>query len=326
MLTFDKLKFVTSIDYITDVNLKKFNTIIKDGEITSYKYQQTSPYLLYVEKDIVDDELIIELTGKVLGANYPKLISNDTLRDGLDNINTLGICRLETDKILNDAKVVKADVTRDVNYSDISALTKELQSCIKSNQRYTVENRNGNFIVEKNVKTNNRKVRLTIYDKEKEMSLADNQRWVESFGKDVVEKMNLYFKGKVRFELNLNSIKAIKDMLSIKDTSLQSVLNAAANPIMSFLDKILVDNAEARISKSVRDLERLAFMKEREYDMKAIEQAIITLKSPKTNLSQVMKPYHLLYNALQQTGSDSIKERLRNLLLEIFLIGFFVSL
>ena len=326
MLTFDKLKIITSINYIQNVNLKHFQTIIKNDMVTAYQYQQISPYLLYIEKDIEDNELVIEMTGKVLGAQYPELISKDTIRACFDNINALGICRLETDKILNDAKVVKADVTRDINYFDIGALTKELQSCIKNNKRYPTENVNGNFVVTKKVQTQNRKVRLTIYDKEKEMNKVDNQRWLETFGKDIVAGINQYFKGKVRFELNLGSIKAIKEWLSINDTSLQSVLNAAANPIMNFLDKILVDNAEARLAKSVRDLERLAFMKERKYDMTAIEQAVTALKSPKTNLSQAMRPYHLLYNALQQTRSDSIKDRLRTLLLEIFLIGIIVSI
>ena len=326
MIKLDKIKLITSINYIHDINLSKFNKIIKDGEVTLYQYQQTSPYLLYIEKDIADNELVIEITGKVLGAKYPQLISKDTIRDCFDNINALGICTLDTDKILNDAKVTKLDVTRDVDYPDISALTKELQSCVKNNKRYAAESTNGNFVIAKTVKTRNRKVRLTIYDKHKEMHLADNQRWLKTFGDNIAESVNQYFKGKIRFELNLNSINVIKEWLSLTDTSLLSVLYAEATPIMNFLDMVLVDNAEARVAKSVRDLERLALMARYNYDMKAIEQAITPLKSPKTNLSQAMHPYHLLYNASHQTGSDSIKHRLHNLLLEIFLIGFFVSI
>ena len=326
MLKFDKLKLITHINYIQNINFSKFNTIIKDGKVTAYQYQQISPYLLYIEKDIADNELVIEITGKVLGAKYPLLISKDTIRDCFDNINALGICALDTDKILNDAKVTKVDVTRDVDYSDISALTKELQSCVKNNKRYSAESINGNFVIAKTVKTHNRKVRLTIYDKHKEMHLVDNQRWLETFGDEIAESVNQYFKGKIRFELNLNSINAIKKGLSVADTSLLSVLNAEATPIMNFLDMVLVDNAEARIAKTVRDIERLALMAKYNYDMKAIEQAITALKSPKTNLSQAMRPYHLLYNASHQTGSMSIKDRLRDLLLEIFLIGFIVSI
>ena len=43
MLKFDKLKLITHINYISYINLTKFNTIIKDGVVTAYQYQQTSP-------------------------------------------------------------------------------------------------------------------------------------------------------------------------------------------------------------------------------------------------------------------------------------------
>lgn len=327
MLTFDKLKIVVkSYKYIDNINKNKFNTIIKDDVITEYRYQQTTPYLLYIEQDIVEDEVVIEFTGKILGADYPDLINRENIRQCLDNINALGICTLDVDGILNYGEVVKADVTKDVEYDNISDLTKRLLSCIKNNERYNATFEDGNFIVEKKVKTRQRKVRLTIYDKEKEMSLVGNQRWVASLGNVVARQINEHFRGKIRFEMNLNSIKAIKDGLCIRDNSIASVLNDKTNPIMPFLDKVLLDNKEARVAKSVRDLERLAFMEKFGNDMKAIERAILPIKSPKTNLSQVMRPYHQLFNALNSNNSISLKERLKNALLEIFFVGVFVLL
>ena len=169
-------------------------------------------------------------------------------------------------------------------------------------------------------------MRLTIYDKEKEMCLAENQRWLQSLGYAEAEHITDYFRKKIRFELNLTSIKAIKDSLCIQDNSISSVLKSETNPIIPFLDKVLVDNAEARFAKSVRDLERLAFMEKYGNDMKAIERAILPVKSPKTNLSQMMKQYRLLYNALRSKTPDSLKERLKKALFEIFIIGLFVSI
>lgn len=327
MLTFDKLKIVVkSTDFIDNLNLNKFQTIVQDEVVTQYRYQQTTPYILYIEKDLVDNELVIEFTGKILGVQYPELINQTTIRQCFDTINALGICTMDVDSILTFGNVVKADVTKDIEYNDIASLSKELLSCIKNNERYNATCESGNFIVEKKVKTSNRKMRLTIYDKEKEMSLAENQRWLQSLGYAEAEQVTDYFRKKIRFELNLTSIKALKDNLSISDTSLSTVLGAETNPIMPFLDKVLVDNAEARVAKSVRDIERLAFMEKLGYDLKAIERAILPIKSPKTNLSQVMKPYHLLYNALNANTSRSLKERLKNALFEIFIIGFFVSI
>ena len=307
--------------------MSKFDTIISDDIITAYKYQQTTPYLLYLEKDLKDNELIIEFTGKILGERYTELINQTNIHQCLDNINALDLCSLNTDAILKEGEIVKADVTIDAEYPDMPSLTKEIQSCVKNNERYNAFNEGGNFIIEKKVRTRNRKLRLTIYDKEKEMNHADNKRWMSSFGHAAADGMINYFKGKVRFEMNLNSIKAIKDSLQLHDNSISSVLNSTYNPIMPFLDKVLLDNAEARIAKSLGDMAKLALMEKYNYDLKAIDRLARDFKERNgktTNPSQTMKPYHQLYNALHTNQQTSLKERLRNALLEIFLVGIFV--
>lgn len=175
MILYDKLKIVVPIsDCMDNIDLDKFSAISKNGIISEYKYQQVSPYLFYIEKDVIDNEVIIEFTGKILGSHYAELINQTNIRHCLENINALELCTLDIDTVINEGRVVKADVTIDTEYPDISSLTRELQSCIKNNERYTAVNKRGNFIVEKNVKTKNRKLRLTIYDKEQEMFLQDN--------------------------------------------------------------------------------------------------------------------------------------------------------
>ena len=330
MNKFDKLKIVVkSSDYINNINMSRFNTIITDGIISAFKYQQTTPYLLYIEKDLKDNELIIEFTGKILGARYTELINQTNIRQCLDNINALGLCTLNTDAILKEGAVVKADITIDTKYPDMQSLTTEIQSCVKNNERYNATNEGGNFAIEKKVKTKNRKLRLTIYDKEKEINLSENKRWLNSFGYATAEQMTNYFKGKVRFEMNLNSIKAIKDSLHLLDNSLVSVMNSDYNPIMPFLDKVLLDNAMAHTAKTMGDMARMALMEKYNYDLKAIERLAKEIKdrnNKSTNLSQTLKPYHELYNALHTNHQTSLKERLKGVLLEIFLIGFFVSI
>ena len=330
MNKFDRLKIVMkSSDYINNINMSRFNTIITDGIISAFKYQQTTPYLLYIEKDLVDNELVIEFTGKILGARYTELINQTNIRQCLDNINSLGLCSLNTDAILKDGAIVRADVTIDAKYPDMPSLTTEIQSCVKNNERYNATNEGGNFVIEKKVKTRNRKLRLTIYDKEKEMNLSENKQWLNSFGPAVADRMKNHFKGKVRFEMNLNSIKAIKECLQLRDNSLTSVMNSDCNPIMPFLDKVLLDNAEARTAKSMGDMARMALMEKYNYDLKAIERLAKEIRdrnNKSTNLSQTLKPYHELYNALHANKQTSLKERLKGVLLEIFLIGFFVSM
>lgn len=325
MLKFDKLKIVVnSSNYIDNIDANEFNTIIKDDAITQYRFQQTSPYLLYIEKDMVDDELIIEFTGKILGPRYSELINRNNIRQCLENINTLGLCDLDIDGVLANGRIVKADVTKDCMCGDIPSLTKEIKSCVKNNDRYIAIIKRGNMVIEKNVKTNNRKIRLTIYDKEKEMTLQENRHWLKSTKNDEAQDLLTFFKGKARFEMNLNSVKAIRDMLHIRENDILSVLWAEADPISSFLNEALVDNVEVRQVKTLHDAERMALLREHDYDMKAVESVIKLFKSPNTNLSQAMKPYRELYNTLHNGEATSLKERLRGMLLEIFLVGFFV--
>lgn len=330
MNTFDKIKIVVkSSDYISNINMSKFDAIVSDDIITAYKYQQTAPYLLYIEKDVKDNELILEFTGKILGVQYPELINKTNIHQCLENINARGLCTLNTDAILKEGEVVKADVTIDAECADIPGLTKELKSCVKNNERYNAVNEGGNFIIEKKVKTKNRKLRLTIYNKEKEMNLADNKRWMDSFGSAAAEKMTKHFTGKARFEMNLNSVKAIKDNLQLDDNSITAVMNSCNNPIMPFLDKVLLDNDEVRNVKSVADMARMALMEKYNNDLKAIERLIRKIKyetGKTTNITQSMKPYRELYNSLHADQQTSLKERLKDILFEIFLLGFFVSM
>ena len=76
---------------------------------------------------------------------------------------------------------------------------------------------------------------------------------------------------------------------------------------------------------SLRDAERMALMKANDFDMKAIENVVKLHKAQSTKLSDMMKPYRELYKALNENEATGIKERLKDILLEIFLIGFFVS-
>ena len=114
MITFDKLKIVVAEKYITNIDEDIFTTIIKNGQIVEYGYEQQYPYLLYIEKDLIEHELVIEFTGKILQEQYPLLISKDTIHQCLDNINRLGICLIDVSSIITAAQVVKADVTQDI--------------------------------------------------------------------------------------------------------------------------------------------------------------------------------------------------------------------
>lgn len=80
LITLDKLKIIAPIDSISITDYSYFKTEITNDEIRSYSYTQQSPFLLYVEQDIEEQETVIEFTGKILMGDYPRLISRDTTR------------------------------------------------------------------------------------------------------------------------------------------------------------------------------------------------------------------------------------------------------
>ena len=85
MIKFDKMKLITSIDYISDINVSVFLTSVKNDEVLSYKYQQDKPYSLLILVDYSHNELVLEFTGKILLDKYSQLINSETIKDCLSN-------------------------------------------------------------------------------------------------------------------------------------------------------------------------------------------------------------------------------------------------
>ena len=113
MILFDKLKLICSLDIVENINEQEFQTIAKDGCVTSYKYQQDQPFYLLIRKDFLHNESVIEFTGKVLLDRYPELINLYNIRFCIEQINRLGLCEIDTDRLLETAIVAKCDVTTD---------------------------------------------------------------------------------------------------------------------------------------------------------------------------------------------------------------------
>ena len=286
MLTFDKLKLVTKIDYIQIDDIDRFQQIITNNTLKELKYNITYPYLLYIEIDYLENELVIEFSGKILGSDYKKLISTETIRQCFENINSLEICTLDVEAILTDAIVVKCDVTKDVNCADVPTVSAFIKGNVRSYNQFSVKClRNGNLTIEKNVTTRQAKKRLTVYDKGKEMSKMENKRFLEKY--DAVEED---FREVCRFEMNLNSIAQIKSTLGIADAQLMTVLTANGNPIAEFIDEIITDGDCAPLTNKQTYMTALV-LQDCHNDLAEVEAKMRQLYSKGTNLSKIMKPY-----------------------------------
>ena len=324
MNTFDKMKIVSSIKNISNINDEKFQCIVKEGEIKEQKIKIKTPHLLEIRANYQEKELTIEFTSKILKDDCIQLINKNNIQQCLTNINQFGICTLNVEGIIVDGDVVKCDVSKDVDCQDCKSLTKQLRASVCNFNKYLVRNIGGNFVIEKNVTTKGLKKRLTIYDKGSEVLLATNREFLAS----VEDKGALldYFMGKVRFELNLNSKEQIRQSLGIKDTSIQSVLGTTSTPIWDFLNKVLDDGSDYNSRSTLNEFKNELLLKYCENDLAKVEAIVRSYSSPNSHISQMMKPYKELAIKLSENLSPNLKQQLRNLLLEIVILIGIVSI
>ena len=323
MIKFDKIKIVSSIENVKSLNEDVFENKVKDGCIVEQRYIMMSPYYLYIEADYREQELILEFTGKILKDDYKDLIHINNIQTCLFNINDLGLCNLNIGGILADGEIVKVDVCLDVDYPDCKALTKSLRANVSNFNKYLVRNIGDNFVIEKNVQTKGYKRRLTIYDKAKEIQKAGNRGFLSIL--DNPQLLLDYFDGKIRFELNLNTKEQIRKSLNIYDTSIEAVLNSTATPIWDMLDNALVESNGEMACTDIGELKNKLLLEFCGNDLAKVEALLRNYYSKGTHISQVMKPYRELAAKLSESLTPTLKQQLRNLLLEIvILIGIFI--
>lgn len=301
MIKFDKLKLITSIEYISDIKHDSFNIILRHDEVLYYKYQQKTPYSLLIMVDYSKNELIIEFSGKILQEHYTSLISKETIRECFDNISNIGICKLDTESILNDSIIAKCDITKDIK-ADITQIIPSIKQNLINYSKWNVKPYYSGVVVENVVATTRYKKRLAIYDKRKELQQGNSRHFIENLNnnKEILE----YYKDKVRFELNLNTMYQVRQFLNIPNNNIQSVLNAVANPILSIIDETVKYEHQRHKEITLRDYERILLIKEFNYDMAKVEANVRAYSKKTTSIKRAMEPYKQLF---KQINNDKIQ-------------------
>ena len=308
----DKLKLITEVSNIRSINDRLFTKNVQNGHITSWTYNVKSPYSLMIQKNREKQELVIEFTGKILLDKYPNLIGLDNIRLCLENINDLNICSLNIDGILCKSFITKCDVAVDVSYDQLGRLHSCLNDNINNHKKYMCKQIGNNLEITNCVKTKNLKSRMIIYDKFKEVGRPEYKEFLNYItNKD--ELLN-YFRGKIRFELNLNSMLLIRNYLGIDNTSINSVLSSTNNPFMHFFTKILINETyETNTIENLRDYERWLLIESCQHDLSKVETVVRRYTSPKASVKQRMAPYYKLLQT-SDTGSIRVYDELKSIL------------
>jgi hypothetical protein len=283
----DRLKIVMPLCYVNVIDDCVFKCNSMSGCILNMTYKQKVPEYLSVKLDYENDKAVIEFTGKILGKRYPELIRLTNIRQCVENINAMGIIIIDKDAIMS-AEVLKCDLTIDTEVYDISALTRYIKNSLSNYDAYVSKpKRNGNLELEKNVDTAKCKKRLTIYDKEKEMNMSRNKKFLDKYFNGTNPFTNM-----CRFELNLYTMEAIRKALNIAKSTVRQVLLSARtqNPIRDFLLEALDENKTERMIPNLKAYMYDLILDDNENDIEKVYHTIKGLVAKGTKVNRTIAP------------------------------------
>ena len=323
LITFDRIKIKSNYKYLLDTNVN-FNEMFhsRSGEKTGLFYSSKDdiniPYNLYIAVSYVKQTLTLEFSSKILKENYPDLISRDTIKKCLTNINQLNICNIDVDSILSNGVVTSVDITYDADLILNDNLLDALNSQVNNYRRFKWTHYNNEGITfTKDVKSKDCTETITLYNKEKEICTSHNKNFLNSLSQP--QQIMDYFKGKTRFEITLDTPKKIMNYLNLTDTKIFSVLNSDTNPILVLFDKIF-NNSVTNISNATFDNYEEWSMKiildSYNGDLKRLEQDVRNKFSSRSGATKRMKKFGAVHHAMTSASTnENLIEKVRNLLL-----------
>ena len=323
LITFDRIKIKSNYKYLLDTKVK-FNEMFhsRSGEKTGLFYSSKDdiniPYNLYIAVSYVKQTLTLEFSSKILKENYPDLISRDTIKKCLTNINQLNICNIDVDSILSNGVVTSVDITYDADLILNDNLLDALNSQVNNYRRFKWTHYNNEGITfTKDVKSKDCTETITLYNKEKEICTSHNKNFLNSLSQP--QQIMDYFKGKTRFEITLDTPKKIMNYLNLTNTKIFSVLNSDTNPILILFDKIF-NNSVTNISNATFDNYEEWSMKiildSYNGDLKRLEQDVRNKFSSRSGATKRMKKFEAVHHAMTSASTnENLIEKVRNLLL-----------
>ena len=322
----DSCKFTVPADAIVELSPSATTShpIIDDetDEVIGSCRKVKRNHLAFGVKSVVvhpgADEVVIELSAKVLRERYFELITHNTIEQALDYLNESNGIILNKTFILEHGQLLRVDATSDLYVSCyppdyILALQLSLIS-----PRYQVENyySDESVIFTSRAKTN--RSRLSIYRKYPELHKRKNQ------------KLRHYLDPKrywhmIRVEQNLKSFKLIKNAFGVKDRFISEVLKSDRNPNHVLFLKIMptvlpISEEYYSIKRSHREMIKREGMKqviERfDHDFPKIREFVSRFYPGKrSNPSRIFREYKDLLN--EQHVNNLLKFGLYSLVNEI---------
>jgi hypothetical protein len=285
----------------------------ENGRYFNSKYSPDIPYNVYIATNNQHQTLEIEFSSKILKERYPELISRDTIRQCLENLNSLGICTIDVEGVLHHGWVIRADITKDVELMLTDEVLNALNQNVGNYKRFNWEHYSHKGITfTKDVMYG--KEQLKVYNKYKEL-LKQSYKFVDTLTNR--NQIMDYFYGKTRFEITLKSEDQIKERLGV-GTGIYEFFSALDTPIRDQFDIIFDVTAKVLDTSQCKghDDWAMAYVLDAfNGDLKQIEQTlrIDAVFSSRNGLSKRMKKYQSLKLLVNRKENEIIKQ-VRNLL------------
>ena len=305
---------LTSDSYHT--TLKNRNELITEDSFTFNKLGVRG--LKSIKIDNMAKNTILDFSSKILRADYVEGINKNTISQAIDNINDLGLIKLDTNKFIDSAKFLSLDVTDNIK---LGYETNELFYTTLANvplaQKYDISyyRSKSNLGVVWSGKQKTLKDRFIFYDKTKEIKKDKTL-----FSTDYANKITNDFIGVNRIEQNLTSLAQIRAYY--KTTNLTDVLNSdtKANLIKftkmtsksdNNFDLRLFEHYQGMSYKAIRiSIGEVEIIKRCNYDWSRIELFVKSFcdKNYRRYLVSMRDEYQRLNKALGKTDIGIIEQ------------------
>ncbi len=278
--------------------------ILRSNIGIAIRYSQKIPFNIYMNYSLQDNRCVIEFSSKVLLDRYPELININNIRQCFENLNRIGFCEMDVEGIIHNSELLTCDVTCDISgivQPDLLAM----KSCLKNHNKFRVQKYgNSGHTISKMVKTRNRQLRISIYDKGKELRKKTNSEFLSMLSD--ADSMLAYFDGKFRVEDNINTKEQIRQLFQTISTDLLLVLYSEANPLLTIFDEFFEFPKELEqqnlVMPSPLSYPKLRMVKDAllleacEYDMEKVDLVLNNTLSPNTDKSKYRAELKRLLN------------------------------
>ena len=317
----DTIKIRCNYKYLKEMkipfNIQYNSRNMEQGRYFNSKHYSEMPYNLYIATNNYHQSLEIEFSSKILKERYPELISRDTIRQCLVNINSLGICTIDVDGILHHGWVIRADITKDVEMKLTDEKLNALNQNVGNYRRFKWNHYKGKGITfTKDVVYGKEEIKL--YNKYAEL-LSNSRNFLNSLSNR--NEITNYFYGKTRFEVTLRSEKQIMERLGV-GTGIIEFFNAVDTIVVEQFDKVFNVSATILDTTKCNDFDEWAMAHLLDFykrDLKQIEQSLrySSVYNSRNGLSERMKKFQAVKTKTGRKESEIVKQ-VRTLLLESY--------